>query len=62
MNGRNSELVSLTVYLKPNKNWCVGYFTCFDHDRMVGSRICMSKDIDPTNSLLSIVYFVLLDV
>ena len=32
-----------------------------DHDQMAGSRICMSKDIDLTNLLLSAVYFASLD-
>jgi len=29
----------------------------YDHDEMVGSRICMSKDIDLSNMLFSVVYF-----
>ena len=40
--------------MKPNKNWFVGVFKCLEHDQMAGSRICMSKDIDLTNSLLSL--------
>ena len=32
-----------------------------DHDQMAGSRICMSKDIDLTSSLLSAIRFALLD-
>ena len=57
--GLNSELISLTVqkYLKPNKNWFVGVFKCLDHNQMVRLKICMSKDINLTNSLLSAVCF-----
>jgi len=47
--------------LKPNKNWFVGVFKCLDHNQMTGSRICMSKDRDLTNSLLSVVHFASLD-
>ena len=36
-------------------------FKCLEHNEMVGSRNCMSKDIDLTSSLLSIVYFAPLD-
>ena len=32
-----------------------------DHDQMAGSRICTSKDIDLTNSILSAVHFASLD-
>ena len=39
--------------MKPNKNWFVGVFKCLDHDQIAESRICMSKDIDLNNSLLS---------
>ena len=61
MNDQNSDLVSLIEYLKPNKSWYVRVLKCLDHDQMVGSRICMSKDINLTNSLLSAVHFALLD-
>ena len=47
--------------MKPNKNWFVGAFKCLDHNEMAGSRICMSKDIDLTNSPLSAVLFAPLD-
>ena len=47
--------------MKPNKNWFVGVFQCLDHDQMAGSKICMSKDIDLTNSLFSAVHFAPLD-
>jgi len=47
--------------LKPNKNWFVGFFKYSDYDQMAGSRICRSKDIDLTNSLLSAIHFASLD-
>ena len=47
--------------MKPNKNWFVGGFKYLDHDQMAGSRICMSKDIDLINSLLSAFHFAPLD-
>ena len=28
-------------------------FKCLDHDEMVGSRICMSKDVDLNNIVFS---------
>jgi len=37
-------------------------FKCSDHNQMVESKICMSKNIDLTNSLLSALQFVPLDV
>ena len=33
-------------------------FKCLDHDEIVGSRICMSKDIDIGNMLSSADQFV----
>jgi len=58
MDGRNSELVSLTVQnIKSNKNWYVRVFKCLDHDEMVGSRICMSKDVDLSNNVFYAVHF-----
>ena len=56
-----SWLVKGVEHFKPNKNWFVGVFKCLDHDQMAGSRICMFKNIDLTNSLLSAVNFALLD-
>ena len=47
--------------MKPNKNWFVGVFNCLDHDQMVRSRICMSKDTNLTNSLRWAIYFASLD-
>ena len=36
-------------------------FKFLDHDEMVGSRICMFKDVDLSSRLLSIVHFAPLD-
>ena len=47
--------------MKSNKNWFVEVFKCLDHNQLAGLRICMSKDIDLTNSLLSAVHFAPLD-
>ena len=47
--------------MKPDKNWFVGVFKCFDHNQMAGSRICMSKGINLINSLLSAVHSTSLD-
>ena len=49
--------------MKSNKKWCVRVFIikCLDHDEMVGSRICMSKDVNPNNMLFSAVHFAPLD-
>ena len=47
--------------MKSNKNLSMRVFKCLDHDEMVESRICMSKDIDLTNSLLSAIHFAPLD-
>ena len=44
-------------HLKPNKNWFVGIFKCLDHNEIAESRICMSKDINLTNSLLLAIDF-----
>jgi len=35
----------------------VKVFKCLDHDEMVGSRICMSKDVDLSNMLFLAVHF-----
>jgi len=35
----------------------VRVFKCLDHDEMVGSRICMSKDIDLSHMIFSTVHF-----
>ena len=56
-----SWLVNDVKHLKPNKNWFVGVFKCLDHNQISGSRICMSKDIILTNSLLSSVHFASFD-
>ena len=48
-------------HLKSNKKQFVGVFKCLDHDQMAGSRFCMSKDINLTNSLLSAARFAPLD-
>ena len=48
-------------YLKSNKNWCVRVFKYLGHDEMVGSRICMFKDVNLSNKLLPVVYFAPLD-
>ena len=58
MDGRNSELVSLTVQniLNLTKKWRVKVFKCLDHDEMVGSR--MTKDVDLSNMLFLTVHFV----
>jgi len=32
-------------------------FKCLDHDEIVRSRICMSKDVDLSNMLFSAVHF-----
>jgi len=37
-----------------NKDWCVRIFKFLDHDKTVGSIICMFKIIDLTNILFSI--------
>ena len=44
-------------YLKSNKNQCVKGFKCLDHDEILGSKIYMSKDVDLSNMLFSVVYF-----
>jgi len=36
----------------------VRVFKCLDHDETVGSRICMSKNVDLINMLFSAVHFV----
>ena len=36
-------------------------FKCLDHDEMVGSKICMSKNVDLSNMLFSAVHFAPLD-
>ena len=56
-----SWLVNSVEHLKPNKNWFVEVFKCLDHNQMAGSKICISKDIDLTNLLLSAAYFASLD-
>ena len=33
-------------------------FKCLEHDEMVGSRICVSKDVGLSNMLFSTVHFV----
>ena len=51
-----SWLVNGVEYLKSNKNWCMRFYKCLDHDKMVGSRICMCKDVDLSNILFSTVH------
>ena len=46
-------------YLKSNKNWCLRVFRCLEHDEMIGSRICMSKDVDLSNMLFLVIHFAL---
>ena len=36
-------------------------FKFLDHNEMAESRICMFKDVDLSNRLLSVVHFTLLD-
>jgi len=43
--------------MKSNKNWYVRVFKCLDHDEMIGSRICMFKDVDLSNMLFSVIHF-----
>jgi len=32
-------------------------FKCLNHDEIVGSKICMSKDVDLSNMLFSDIHF-----
>ena len=57
MYGRNSELLNLTAY-NIFEIWYVRVFKYLDHDEMIGSRICMFKEVDKSNMLFSTVYFV----
>ena len=51
-------LVYGVEYLKSNKTWYVRVLKCLDHDQMVVAKICMSKVINLSNMLLSVVFFV----
>ena len=55
MDDRNSELVSLMVQNILTKIGVWGFFECLDHDEMVGSRICLSKDVYLSNKLFLVV-------